>query len=157
MCYYFAYSSPERTVKWAIVIGCRPPLAVHPSVVVVRFRIEFWPHWISTRGVLIQRVVLRNQRIFHVELRPPRQGVIVLLPLRRIKFAFDIELCWIMTPGLDSTLNYDHRSEFNVAFDPESGINVTLWPGIGITIQYGILTRGHNITSTFDLRSDLRS
>ena len=32
----------------------------------------------------------------------------------------------IMTSGLDSTLNYNRRSEFNVAFDPESGFNVTL-------------------------------
>ena len=97
----------------------------------IRCRIEFWPHWISTRGVLIQRAVLRIQRIFHVELRPQRQGVIELRPLRRIKFGPPVELWprvliprWIMTLGINSTLN----------FDPESWFNVKLWPGIGITI-----------------------
>ena len=96
-----------------------------------RCRIEFWPHWISTRGVLIQRAVLKIQRIFHVELRPQRQGVIELRPLRRIKFGPPVELWprvliprWIMTLGINSTLN----------FDPESWFNVKLWPGIGITI-----------------------
>ena len=96
-----------------------------------RCRIEFWPHWISTRGVLIQRAVLRIQRIFHVELRPQRQGVIELRPLRRIKFGPPVELWprvliprWIMTLGINSTLN----------FDPESWFNVKLWPGIRITI-----------------------
>ena len=39
-----------------------------------RCKIEFWPHWISTRGVLIQRAVIKIQRIFHVELRPPETG-----------------------------------------------------------------------------------
>ena len=99
--------------------------------VTCRCRIEFWPHWISTRGVLIQRAVLRIQRIFHVELRPQRQGVIELRPLRRIEFWPPVELWprvliprWIMTLGINSTLN----------FDPESWFNVKLWPGIGITI-----------------------
>ena len=39
-----------------------------------RCKIEFWPHWISTRGVLIQRAAIKIQRIFHVELRPPETG-----------------------------------------------------------------------------------
>ena len=101
------------------------------STLQCRCRIEFWPHWISTRGVLIQRAVLRIQRIFHVELRPQRQGVIELRPLRRIKFGPPVELWprvfiprWIMTLGINSTLN----------FDPESWFNVKLWPGIEITI-----------------------
>ena len=78
---------------------------------------------------------------------PPRQGVIVLRPLRRIKFGPPLNCNpqaliprWIMTPGLDSTLNYD----------PESWFNIKLWPGIGITIQCGIVTRGHNSTWNFD-------
>ena len=112
-----------------------------------RCRIEFWPHWISTRGVLIQRAVLRIQRIFHVELRPPRQGVIVLRPLRRIKSGpplnFDPQVLiprWIMTPGLESTLNVD----------PKSWFNIELWPAIGITIQWWIVTRGHDSTWNID-------
>ena len=58
-------------------------------------------------GVFIQRAVLRIQRIFHVELRPPKQGgqCITTPPTDKI---------WtprlIVTPGLDSTLNYDPRS-----------------------------------------------
>ena len=39
-----------------------------------RCKIEFWPHWISTRGVLIQRATIKIQQIFHVELRPPETG-----------------------------------------------------------------------------------
>ena len=72
-----------------------------------RCKIEFWPHWISTRGVLIQRAVLRIQRIFHVELRPPETGghCITTPPTDKI---------WtprlIVTLGLDSTLNFDPRS-----------------------------------------------
>ena len=117
------------------------------SKIECRCRIEFWPHWILTRGVLIQRAVLRIQQIFHVELRPPRQGVIVLRPLRRIKFGPPVELWprvliphWIMTPGLNSTLN----------FDPESWFNVKLRPGIGIKIQCEIQTQGHHSTWNFD-------
>ena len=78
---------------------------------------------------------------------PPRQGVIVLRPLRRIKFGpplnCDTQVLiprWIMTPGLDSTLNVD----------PESWFNIKLWPGIGITIQSWIMTRGHDSTWNFD-------
>ena len=78
---------------------------------------------------------------------PPRQGVIVLGPLRRIKFGpplnCDPQILiprWSMTPGLDSTLNVD----------PESLFNIKLWPGIGITIQCGIVTRGHDSTWNFD-------
>ena len=127
------------------------------SAIYCRCRIEFWPHWISTRGVLIQRVVLRIQRIFHVELRPPRQGVIVLRPLRRIKFGpplncdpgscLHVELWpqvfiprWILTPSHDSTLNCDPGfwSQFNVKF----------WPGV--IIQRGILIRGYNSTLNCD-------
>ena len=72
-----------------------------------RCRIEFWPHWISTRGVLIQRAALRIQRIFHVELRPLETGghCITTPPTDKIKTPR-----WIVTPGLYSTLNYDPRS-----------------------------------------------
>ena len=80
-----------------------------------RCRIEFWPHWISTRGVLIQRALLRIQRIFHVELRPLETGGHCITTLRRIKFwpplncdpgfSFHVELWpqvliprWILTP-----------------------------------------------------------
>ena len=127
-----------------------------------RCSIEFWPHWISTRGVLIQRAVLRIQRIFHVEFRPPPppprdRGVIVLRPLRRIKFRpplncdpgswFHVELwpqvlipCWMLTPSHDSTLNYDPGLG--------SQFNVELWPGV--MIQRGMLTRCHNSTLNCD-------
>ena len=53
---------------------------------------------------------------------------------------------WIVTPGLDSTLNYDPGLNFTFNCDPESWLNVKLWHEIGVTIQYGILTRGHNST-----------
>ena len=89
---------------------------------------------------------------------PPRQGVIVLRPLRRIEFRPPVELRrqvfiprWIMSPGLNSTLNCD----------PKSWFNVQLWPGILIIIQCGtitrviiqreILTQGH--TSTLNCHS----
>ena len=80
-----------------------------------RCRIEFWPHWISTRGVLIQRAVLRIQRIFHVELRPPKQRFIVLRPLRRIKF----------------------RPQLNC--DPWSWFHVEVWPQV--LIPHWLLTQ----------------
>ena len=44
----------------------------------VRCRIEFWPHWISTRGVLIQRAVLRIQRIFMPPAWKVRRGHLVI-------------------------------------------------------------------------------
>ena len=112
-----------------------------------RCRIEFWPHWISTRGVLIQRTVIRIQRFFEFCITTPR----------RIKFGPPIELWprvfiprWIMTPGLNSTLNCD----------PETWFYVQLWPWNWITIQFGtmiwviiqceILSRGHNSTLNCD-------
>ena len=76
-----------------------------------RCRIEFWPHWISTRGVLIQRAVLRIQRIFHVELRPPETGGHCITTPPTDKILTPVEM-W--PPGLDSTLNYDPRSWFHV-------------------------------------------
>ena len=47
---------------------------------------------------------------------------------------------WSKTPGLNSTLNCD----------PESWFNVELSPCIRITIQCGILTQGHNSTWNSD-------
>ena len=89
---------------------------------------------------------------------------------------------WILTPGHDSTLNFDPGSEFYVELwprvmiprwimtpgpnfllncDPRSGshFNVKFWPRV--TIQHGILTRGHNSTwnsdpSTYLLPVELR-
>ena len=117
------------------------------TCIAIRCRIEFWPHWISTRGVLIQRAVLRIQRIFHVELRPPKTGghCITTPPTDKIWTPLNCNPQvliprWIMTPGLDSTLNVD----------PESWFNIKLWPGMGITIQCGIVTRGHDSTFSFD-------
>ena len=84
---------------------------------------------------------------FMLNCDPPRQGVIVLRPLRRIKFGLPLNCNpqvliprWIMTPYLDSTLNVD----------PESWFNIKLWPWIGITIQCGIVTRGHDSTWNCD-------
>ena len=114
---------PDLCPLWLLV---RTPSAIRPELAFSRAehsrcRIEYWPHWISTRGVLIQRAVLRIQRIFHVELRPQRQGVIELRPLWRIKFGPPVELWprvliprWIMTLGINSTLNFDPESWFNV-------------------------------------------
>ena len=135
-CFDFFSLATGTALQWYVIAVTTPKPHLrsrHPSVIKYNkaCRIEFWPHWISTRGVLIQRAVLRIQRIFHVELRPQRQGVIELRPLRRIKFGPPVELWtrvfiprWIMTLGINSTLN----------FDPESWFNVKLWPGIGITI-----------------------
>ena len=124
----------SRVSKSYVPFTCKFPMVMHFVPILhrrCRCRIEFWPHWILTRGVLIQRAVLRIQRIFYVELRPQRQGVNELRPLRRIKFGPPVELWprvfiprWIMTLGINSTLNVD----------PESWFNVKLWPGIGITI-----------------------
>ena len=89
---------------------------------------------------------------------------------------------WILTPGHDSTLNFDPGSEFHVELwprvmiprwimtpgpnftlncDPRSGshFNVKFWSRV--TIQRGILTRGHNSTwnsdpSTYLLPVELR-
>ena len=60
-----------------------------------RCKIEFWPHWISTRGVLIQRAAIKIQRIFHVELRPPEPGghCITTPPTDKI-----LTPRWIVTP-----------------------------------------------------------
>ena len=60
-----------------------------------RCKIEFWPHWISTRGVLIQRAAIKIQRIFHVELRPPETGghCIMTPPTDKI-----LTPRWIVTP-----------------------------------------------------------
>ena len=87
---------------------------------------------------------------------------------------------WIVTPGLDSTLNYDPGSEFLVVLWPRvifqrlivtwelghyhyintgSQFNVEFWHGV--TIQREILTRGNNSTwisdpSTYLLPVELR-
>ena len=84
---------------------------VYFNPLMCRCRIEFWPHGISTRGVLIQRAVLRIQRIFHVELRPPETGGHCITTPPTDKIWTPVEL-W--PPGLDSTLNYDPRSWFYV-------------------------------------------
>ena len=97
---------------------------------------------------------------FILKCDPPRQGVIVLRPLWRIKFGpplncdlgscFHVELWpqvliprWILTPSHDSTLNCDpgFGSHFNVEF----------WPGV--IIQRRILIRGYNSTLNYDPRS----
>ena len=73
---------------------------------------------------------------------------------------------WNLTPGHDSTLNCDPGSWFHVELrprvliprwivTPSQWFNVKLWPGIRITIQCGILTRGHNSTWNFDPGSQL--
>ena len=131
-----------------------------------RCRIEFWPHWISTRGVLIQRVVIRIQLLFHVELRPPETGGHCITTPRRIKFGPPIELWprvfiprWIMTPGLNSTLNCDPKTWFNVQLWPWNWITTKfgmmtrviiqreIWPGV--IIPRWIVTPGHNSTLNF--------
>ena len=138
-----------------------------------RCRIELWPHWISTRGVLIQRAVTR--------VRIPRQNVTrVIIPhwiVTRVKI-----LRWNVTPAHNSTLNCDPRSWFHVEIRPQVSIqrwivtpshdstlnchlvlgsqfNVEFWPRV--IIQSGILTRGYNSTwnsdpSTYLLPVELR-
>ena len=50
---------------------------------------------------------------------------------------------WILTPGQNSTLNYDPGSEFHIE----------LWSQAQVTIQRLIMTRGHNSTWNSDLGS----
>ena len=107
------------------------------------FNVEFWP------GVIIQRGIVtpgHNSTLkcdpgsrFHVELLPGPRFHVEKLPRVLIPH-------WNMTLGLNSTLNCD----------PESWLNVELWPGLGVTIQCGFLTRGHNSTSTYLLPVELR-
>ena len=49
----------------------------------------------------------------------------------------------IVTPGQNSTLNYDPGSQFHIEFNVESGL--------GVIIQRGIKTLGHNSTWNQDL------
>ena len=94
---------------------------------------------------------------FMLNCDPPRQGVIVLRPLWRIKLGPPLNcdpqvliprwittqvliLRWMLTPSHDSTLNYDPGLG--------SQFNVELWPGV--MIQRWILTRGHNSTLNCD-------
>ena len=57
-----------------------------------RYCIEFWPNWISTRGLIIQLALLKIEKT-HVELYPiPRKQVFVKRHLRRIKFRPAVEL-----------------------------------------------------------------
>ena len=67
---------------------------------------------------------------------------------------------WNVTLGHDYTLNCDPESwfdvelwprfKFHVELWPASWFNVKLWHEIGITIQCGILARGHNSTWKFE-------
>ena len=100
---------------------------------------------------------------------PPRQGVIVLRPLRRIKCWtppplncdpgswFYVELWlqvlfprWILTLSHNSTLNYDLGlgSQFSVEFWPGIIIQRGIWPGV--IIPRWILILGNNSTLNFD-------
>ena len=102
---------------------------------------EFWPgviipRWIVTRviiprwnvtRVIIQRGILTRGHNSTLNCDPGSWFHVKKLPRVLIQH-------WNMTLGLNSTLNCD----------PESWLNVELWPGLGITIQCGILTRGHN-------------
>ena len=120
------------------------------------------------RVVLIQRAVLRIQRIFHVELRPPETGGHCITTPPTDKIWTPVEL-W--SPGLDSTLHYDPRSWFNVECwprvmihylimtrdrdhnsmwncDPGSWFNVEFWPGV--ILPRWIVTPGHNFTLKCD-------
>ena len=56
---------------------------------------------------------------------------------------------WIVTPGLDNTLNCD--PELNCDLGLGSQFNVEFWPGV--IIQRWILTRGHNSTLNVDPES----
>ena len=84
---------------------------------------------------------------FMLNCDPPETGVIVLRPLRRIKFGPPLNCDphvliprWMLTPSHDSTFDYDPGLG--------SQFNVELWHGV--MIQRGILTRGHNSTLTCD-------
>ena len=76
---------------------------------------------------------------FMLNCDPLRQGVIVLRPLRRMKFWPLVEL-WpqvliprkIMTPVLNSTLNFDPSHDSTLTCDPGLGsqFNVKFWHGV---------------------------
>ena len=79
MCYYFAYSSPERTVKWAIVIGCRPSHRQYdPAIIERTIGIVLGPFTALYRSFL-KRCILTNNAvgtIWRALSKPPqrRQG-----------------------------------------------------------------------------------
>ena len=99
----------------------------------------------------------QNSTVFSCWIATPETGGHCITTTRRIKFGPPVELWprvfiprWIMTPGLNSTLNCD----------PDTWFNVQLWLWNWITIQFGtmtrviiqreILTRGHNSTLNCD-------
>ena len=111
------------------------------------FNVEFWP------GVIIPRWIVTPDHSSTLKCDPGSWFHIKLLPGWKFHVEirsgswFHVEklprvliLHWNMTLGLNYTLNCD----------PESWLNVELWPGLGITIQCWILTRGHNSTWKFD-------
>ena len=126
-------------------------------MVAARCRIEFWPRWISTLGVLIQRAVLRIQRIFHVELQPPETGghCITTPPTDKIWtprwiVTPGLDSTWIKTPGLNSTLHFDPSHDSALNCDPGLGSQFIVEFWHEVIIQCGILTWGHNSTWNFD-------
>ena len=136
---------------------CRAVKIADWPVMECRCRIEFWPHWISTRGVLIQREVLEIQRIFHVELRPLETGGHCITTPPTDKIWTPVELWprvsiprWIMTPGLNFTLNCDPESWFNVQLWYGILMIIQCWTMTRVIIQREILKRGHNSTLNRD-------
>ena len=129
------------------------------------FNIKLWPGiWITIQCGIVTRghdstLIFDPGSQFHVELWPR-----VIIPRWNVIPGHDSTLnCY---PGQDSTLKFDPGSWFHIEnlpgswfhiglnstliCDPESWLNVELWPGLGITLQCGILTRGHNSTWNFD-------
>ena len=132
---------PDLCPLWLLAgtpSAIRPGLAFSRAVH-SRCRIEFWPHWISTRGVLIQRAVIRIQRVFSCWIATPRdRGSLHNDPstdkiwtpnwIVTPGLLFHVELWpqvliprWIVTPRHDSTFNCD--------LGIGSQLNLERWPG----------------------------
>ena len=106
--------------------------------------LNFWPHWISTRGVFDSTGSAQDSCWIAT---PETGGNCITTPMMDNIWT----LGWIVTLCLDSTLNYEPQVLIpRWMLTPSPWFNVKLRPGIGIITQCVILTRGHISTWNFD-------
>ena len=121
------------------------------------FNVECWP------GVIIPRWIVTPGRDSTLKCDPGSWFHVELLPGSRFHVEIRSRVMiprWKVTPGLDSTLNITLGLNSTLNCDPESWLNVELWPGLGsqfnmefwpgVIIQHGILTRGQHSMWNFD-------
>ena len=114
---------------------------------------NFWP------GVIIQRWIVTPGHNSTLNCDPGHDSTLNCGPDQDFTLNYDpgswfhVELWprvmiprWIVTPGLDSTLNCDTKLNCDLGFG--SKFNVEFWPGV--IIQREIWTRGHNSTWNSD-------